>query len=72
MQQSRIAAQLELPFTFEHQPNALRVCVWQIAKDPERWHAEIAGGWWVGEGATRQAAVDMVMKRFEAERYKEW
>jgi hypothetical protein len=35
-----------------------------------KWHAEIAGGWWVVIGETRQGAIDSVVKRYQDENSK--
>ena len=39
--------------------------VYQI--NPDRWVAEINGGWWVATGKTRNAAIDAVTRRYVAE-----
>lgn len=35
--------------------------------DENNWTASIAGGWWIAHGATKEAAVKAVMKRYQDE-----
>jgi phenylpyruvate tautomerase PptA (4-oxalocrotonate tautomerase family) len=46
-------------------PYTIPVTVGEV--EPDRWMARIAGGWWVGYGASRKKAIKVVVNNFNRE-----